>query len=116
MTCHCHKYIFWPFQILKFILFPDDTNVVYAGKSITEVNCVHNNELKQMSQWFKVHKLSLNINKTNYICFRNKPYRDDCKLKIDGLEVGKVTKFLGVLVEEKLSSSNHINAVYKKYL
>ena len=51
---------------------------------------MHNNELKQMSQWFKVNKLSLNTNKTNYMCFHNKPYQDDCKLKIDGLEVSRV--------------------------
>jgi len=37
---------------LKFILFADDTNVFYAGKSITEVNNVLNNELKQMSRRF----------------------------------------------------------------
>ena len=55
-----------------------------------------NNELKQMSQWFKVNKLS---------------HLDDCKPHIDGLEVSRVqlAKFLGVLVDEKLSWSNHIN-------
>jgi hypothetical protein len=31
---------------LKFILFADDTNVFCAGKSITEVNNILNNELK----------------------------------------------------------------------
>jgi len=38
-----------------------------------------------------------------------------CKLNIDGLEVSRVqvTKFLGVLVDEKMSSSNQINAVCK---
>ena len=74
-----------------------------------------NNELKQMGQWLKVNKLSLNTNKANYMCFHNKPYLVDCKVKIDGLEVSRVqvTKFLGVLVDEKLLWSNHINAVCK---
>ena len=35
---------------LKCILFADNTNVLYAGKSITEVNNVLNNELKQMHE------------------------------------------------------------------
>ena len=93
-------------------MFADDTN---ADRIKLEANNVHNNELKQMSQWFKVNKLSLNINKPNYNCFHNKPYLGDCKLKIDGLEVRRVqvTKFLGVLVDEKLSWSNYINAVCK---
>ena len=74
-----------------------------------------NDELKQTSQWFKVSKLSLNINKTNYTCFHNKPHRDYCKLKMDGLEVSRVqvTKFLVVLVDEKLSWSNRMNLVCK---
>jgi len=94
-------------------LFADDTNVLYAGKSITKINNVISNELKQISQWFKVNKLSLNIYKTNYMCFNNKPYLAYCKLKSDRLEVSRVqvTKFLGVLVDEKFSLSNHINAV-----
>jgi len=52
------------------------------------------------------------------MCFLNKPYLDDCKFKIDGLEVSRIqaTKFLGVLVDEELSWSNHINAVCKKSL
>jgi hypothetical protein len=68
-----------------------------------------------MSLWFRVNKLSLNVNKTNYMCFHNKPYLDDCNLKIDSLKVNRVqvTKFLGVLVDEKCSWSDHINAVYK---
>jgi len=76
-------------------LFDDDTNVIYADKSITNINNVLDNELKQTSQWFKVNKLSWNINKT----------------KTDGLEVRRVqvTKFLGVLIDEKLSPSNYIN-------
>ena len=51
------------------------------------------------------------------MCFHNKSYLDDCELKIDGLKVNRVqvTKFLGVLVDEKLSWSDHINAVCKNY-
>ena len=48
---------------LKCILFAGEKYALYASKSIIEVNNVLNNELKQMSQWFKVNKLSLNINK-----------------------------------------------------
>jgi len=71
-----------------------------------------------MNQWFKVDKLSLNTNKTNCMCFHNKPYQNYCKLKIHVLEVSRVqvTKFLGVLVDEKLSWSNRINAICKNVL
>jgi len=90
---------------------------LWYNRSITEVNYVLNNELKQMTIWFKVNKLSLNVNKTNHMCFHNKLYQDHCKLKIDGLEVSRlqVTKFLGVLVDEKWLWSNHTN-VCKHFL
>jgi len=69
-----------------------------------------------MSKSFKANKLSLNINKTNYMCFHKALYLDDCKLQIHGLEVSRVqdTKFLGVMVHGKLSWYKHINAVCKK--
>ena len=67
-------------------MFADDKNVFYAGKIITEVNDVLNNELKQTSQLFN----SLNINKMDYMCFHNKPYLDYCKPKTDGLDVSRV--------------------------
>ena len=49
------------------------------------------------------------------MCFHNKAHQDDCELKIDGLEVSRVqvTKFLAVLVDEKLLWSNRINVVCK---
>jgi len=39
------------------------------------------------------------------MCFHNKPYLVDYKIKFDGLEANRaqVTKFLGLLVDEKLS-------------
>ena len=45
-----------------------------------------------------------------YVCFHNKSYMDDYKIVIDGLEVNgvQVTKFLGVLVDERLSWSKNI--------
>jgi len=48
---------------LKFILFADDTNVFYTGKNIKDVSKVLNEELKHLSEWFKVNKLSLNVKK-----------------------------------------------------
>ncbi len=52
-------------KLLKCILFADDTNVTCSGKSINEVNRVMNNELMYLSDWCKVNKLSLNVEKTN---------------------------------------------------
>jgi len=49
------------------------------------------------------------------MCFHNNSYLNDCKIKFDGFEVGRVqvAKFLGVLVDGTLSWANRINDVRK---
>ena len=65
---------------------------------------------------FRANKLSLNVQKTNFILFGNKklPFGDgNFKLTIDGTEIERVksTKFLGVLIDEKLNWIAHTNHV-----
>ena len=68
---------------LRFILFADDTN--------EDVFNVINEELKHLSVWFKVNKLSLNFDKTNYMLFNNKHGLIDHNLRIDGIKVNRVS-------------------------
>ena len=58
--------------------------------------------------WFKVNKLSLNIDKTNYMIFKNRHSNrnyKDIHIFIDNSELSKVshTKFLGVIIHESLT-------------
>ena len=66
---------------------------------------VLNYELKYLSVWFKVNKLSLNVGKTNYMIFKHKNDNIDHKIIIDRVRVGRVhiTKCLGVKVDEHLN-------------
>ena len=52
---------------LKFILFADDTNILFSDKNLC--NLVSNMELNKLKTWFAVKKLSLNVSKTNYMLF-----------------------------------------------
>ena len=56
-------------EVLKFILFADDTNLFMSGKDIQLISAVLNRELVELNTWFKVDKLSLNVKKTNFIVF-----------------------------------------------
>ena len=67
-------------------LFADDTNLFYCNKSIEVLEQIVNNELDLLSTWFRANKLSLNVDKTNFILFksRNKRYPEisvhiDCR-------------------------------------
>ena len=60
-------------NLVKFILFADDTNVFCAGDNKLELECMLNRELAKLCKWFAVNKLSLNLSKTSYMLFRNRP-------------------------------------------
>ena len=56
-------------NVLEFILFDDDT-IVYSHPNIeNQINRLHE-ELKEVSNWFKADKLSVNASKINYMTLR----------------------------------------------
>ncbi len=63
-------------QIFDFIIYANDTNISSALKIILKdsqnklsIETIINNELKNISNWLKTNKLSLNVKKTKYIIF-----------------------------------------------
>ena len=70
-----------------------------------------NNELKEISLWLKTNKISLNIKKAHFMIFSslNKPHPNVC-INIYGETTNKTakTKFLGVIIDNKLSWKDHI--------
>ena len=70
-------------HICKCIIFADDTTIYICGKDIRLLYGRMNDDLRQLSNWFKVNKLSLNIGKTMYIvfsCKNNKTIDDEYHL------------------------------------
>ena len=52
--------------------FADDTYILYGSKKLKTVEVVVNTELKLVTNWLRLNKLSLNSNKTELIIFRSK--------------------------------------------
>ena len=71
-------------NILQFYLFADDTNIYYEAENLDKLELVINKELKKLHTWLIVNKLSLNIDKTNFVVFHpyNKPLKQNITLKI----------------------------------
>ena len=57
--------IFCTSNLLKTILFADDTTCFYSHKDIDMLCKIVNIELREVCNWFKAKKLSLNAQKTN---------------------------------------------------
>lgn len=99
------------------LLFADDTSLYYHGKSIHSISARINEELDCISEWLAANKLSLNVDKTNYIIFsRTNKHYDDVEISIKGKNVKRVdsTKFLGVFVDSHLNWKMHLTYVRNK--
>ena len=53
------------------MLFADDTTIFYSTKHLDELYDYISFDLNTLSDWFKANKVSLNVNKTNYMIFKN---------------------------------------------
>ena len=100
------------------ILFADDTTVYISGDDINLMYSVMNEELDNLSDWFRANKLSLNVSKTNCVLFNKSsiPIAQQQKLSIDGKIIERVdhTKFLGIYIDQNLSWQVHIDYCRKK--
>ena len=65
--------------MLNFYLFADDTNIYYEAESLNKLETIINKELKKLHTWLIVNRLSLNIDKTNFLVFH--PYNKPCQTK-----------------------------------
>ena len=77
-----------------------------------------NSELKNIVTWLHVNKLSLNVDKTHTMIFTNKKeLHNRCNnIEIEGIPIETVgqTKFLGVIIDNKLCWKSHINHICNK--
>ena len=74
-----------------------------------------NQELKNLSQWLKANKLSLNVKKTELIIFHPKKTKLDysVKFKLNGKILNPIStvKYFGILLDEHLLWTKQVNRV-----
>lgn len=76
-----------------------------------------NIELIKVAEWFNANKLSLNLEKTNFILFSSARKTASRKaLFLNGISLNQTqsTKFLGVIIDQHLTWHEHITLITKK--
>jgi hypothetical protein len=105
-------------QLVRPLLFADDTSICYSHSDPAVLVTVLNEAIQNIDLWIKTNKLSINIDKTNYVIFQSKQKKitQDLSLSIDDKLITRKqqVKFLGVLLDENLSWKPHINYVCNK--
>ena len=109
---------------LNFYLFADDTNLLYADKSLKSLESVVHSELIKVYNWLTAIKLTLNVNKSNYVIFR--PYQKRIDYLVDiknydhntksfiSLESKDYVNYLGIIIDAKLTWKPHIDYIALK--
>ena len=100
-------------KLLKFILFADDTNILYSDSNIHNLISIINHELDKLYTWFCVNKLSLNASKTNYMVFGRSKLNCDVDIKINSNQITRVNKnfFFVIMIAEHLNWNEKIHRV-----
>ena len=72
-----------------------------------------NIELKKVNKWLISNKLSLNVGKSCFLNFTLVPPINNIEIKIANkiIEQKKVTKYLGILIDDKLLWKEHIQSI-----
>ena len=105
--------------LLKTVLFADDTTCFYSHKDVQTLCNIVNNELKEVCNWFKPHKLSLNAKIKIIIIiiiiiiflgirFQTNNINENYEIYLDGCKLARVEEanFLGIKIDESLIWKN----------
>lgn len=101
----------------KLCIYADDSNLIVSGKTVLEVQTSARNNLLSVRNHFNSKNLLLNFNKTNMISFSlagKANFRTIVDIHDVEVSQVKLTKFLGLLLDENLSWNHHVNKIKNK--
>ncbi len=103
----------------KLLLYADDSAILVSDKSISTVEKMLSDDLKQVSEWLIDNKLSLHLGKTESILFGSRQkLRSQSFLNIscDGTHISSTSsvKYLRVTIDQHLSFTSMAESVIKK--
>ena len=100
----------------KVNLFADDGYLSLSNSSEKELEQEVNFQLNKVNCWLQYNKLSLHPDKTTYLIFSRKKtkYSFDIKIGQVTLKESSETKYLGLLIDNKLSWKPHIKKIKSK--
>ncbi len=105
-------------NIFDFHLFADDSNVFYKHKNLSTLESDINGELDTINEWLCANRLSLNIEKSNFVIF-NPPQKKlsfDHILIINGKHLKREysIKYLGIFIDSHLNWKSQVNYIAKQ--
>ena len=103
-------------DILKFTQFADDSTTTYSHSNLRNAITTIETEFEKVLTWLLANRLVINLNKTHLMLFTNRKRPDEISLNVNGNSITEKveSKFLGVMVDNKLSWQSHIKHISNK--
>ena len=97
--------------------FADDCTLSFAGHSTPDLLNICNHDLKIFKTWSDANRLTINIEKTNCMLISNLiDYIPNGFIKLDDIDLNFIsdTRYLAVIIDDKLKFDKHIEYICKK--
>jgi hypothetical protein len=103
-------------HIARFILYADDANIILTGTNVVEINHQLKHICSKLVKWVAANGLALNLKKTNYMIFARQKVDLPEPLKVSNVVIERKTetRFLGVILDDKLKWNSHITHLKTK--
>lgn len=98
------------FTNLKTILFADDSTLYLTGENPTNMLLSAIQDLETLHKWCASNRLTINLQKTFYMLFTNKPLLDLPPLIYNNSEIKRTNQhtLLGITFDDNMSFKHHI--------
>lgn len=104
-------------------MYADDTTLYVHSTSLRDIQCKLQDDMNSLKEWLDVNKLKLNTDKTKFMLIGTpqklsniSSAEENVKIKFNGAVIEQCNniKCLGVIIDENLSWSHHVDYVCKK--
>ena len=98
-------------------MFTDDTSMFVNGEDLNTLETQSNSELKHVSTWLWMNKMSLNVDKSCLIVFKTVTKSDlEVNISINDKHPSHVSqvKLFGTISDDELTWKPHIDYISKK--
>lgn len=112
----CYLYDIGPcFQHSRFLMYADDTKIFMKTNNISD--CVKlQGDLDRLGDYYERNRIGVNVSKCHFVTFTRKinPFKFDYRLSKIKINETTVVRDLGVLLDVKLTFSEHIDTIINK--
>ena len=103
----------------KVRLFADDTTIFFHKDNINDIITTGKTIMTQLATWLKANKLTLNADKSSFTIFKSSRkviHNLPDNIEFLGQHIKRTShiKFLGIILDENLTWSHHINELSNK--